>query len=344
MSKMTDRIAAQTGVPDLVRILTDLSSSDLQSLLLAVYQARSRSVRESELLSKSTPLTEPSTVDARKLNHFDRVAFGIADQFEAVDLSPVGSFGASFALGGIDQNNVVTAIRNVEVPGDSTEGLAIECARRRKMDRHKEVRLASSHRVIRMQPFDTPGFTPHFRLFTLVSAGRDSGSNNFEAEHLAGHIRFYLRLCKGLNAKNPRVEISDLRVAEALLAGRGVSREDVRRSVRAHWGGGSQRFLSERGIRMPDNDAGLDWIDHRVFTVLRDEFPEASFRFDLARLEGLGYYSGLCLRISAEAPDGARYPVIDGGFTDWTARLLSDRKERLLTTGIGSEFFCRRYL
>ena len=76
---------------------------------------------------------------------------------------------------------------------------------------------------------------------------------------------------------------------------------------------------------------------------LQAEFPEAKFRFNLARLEGLGYYTGLCLRISPLAPDGGRYAIVDGGLTDWTARVLADRKERLLTSGIGSEFVCRRY-
>jgi hypothetical protein len=71
--------------------------------------------------------------------------------------------------------------------------------------------------------------------------------------------------------------------------------------------------------------------------------PRAQFRFNLSRLEGLSYYSGFCLRISPLAPDGARYPVVDGGFTDWTARLLQNKKERLLTSGIGTEFVCSRY-
>ena len=76
---------------------------------------------------------------------------------------------------------------------------------------------------------------------------------------------------------------------------------------------------------------------------LRQEFPDAQFRFNLARLEGLSYYRGLCLRISPVAPDGNRYPITDGGFTDWTARLLENRKERLLATGVGSEFACVKY-
>jgi hypothetical protein len=345
MSKITERIAAETGVPRLVEILSEeVIPSDLQSLLLAVYQARSRVVRDTELLARGSPLTAPSTVDARVLNAFDRIAFGTAKDFEAVELSPVCPFGSSSALGGIDQNNVLTTIRNVEVLGDSTEALALECARRRKPDRSSEVRLACSHRVIRLQPFDVPGFTAHFRLFALVSAGRDAGSNQFEVRHLTEHVRCYLELCRALNAKHPLVEISDLRVTEALLGARGVSRADVRQLVRAHWTGGSKKFLEQRGIELPVHDPRLDWMEQRVFVPLRVEFPEAEFRFDLTRLEGLGYYSGLCLRISPQAADGLRYPVIDGGFTDWTARLLGDRKERLLTSGLGSEFMCRRFM
>src|SRR5215470_11854805 len=153
MSKITDRIARETGVPRLAEILSRISGSDLQSLLLEVFQARARRVQPP---FGATPLTEPSGVDARKLNEFDRAAFAAAADFEAIELSPVGPFGASFALGGIDQNNVVTTIRNTEVLGDSTEALAMECARRRRKDRTKDTRLAASQRVIRMQPFDIP--------------------------------------------------------------------------------------------------------------------------------------------------------------------------------------------
>ena len=33
------------------------------------------------------------------------------------------------------------------------------------------------------------------------------------------------------------------------------------------------------------------------------------------------------------------YFLVDGGFTDWTQQLLSNRKERLLISGMGSERF-----
>jgi hypothetical protein len=152
------------------------------------------------------------------------------------------------------------------------------------------------------------------------------------------------------------VEISDTAVVEALLSQAGVSLEELRQSVRAHLLGGSERFLAERGIRLPEaiEDPArelpgsvphfrLARLKTELIDKLRTEFPEAQFRFNLARLEGLSYYQGVCLRISPIAPDGNRYAVTDGGFTNWTARLLEDRKERLLATGIGSEFVCAKY-
>jgi hypothetical protein len=365
-SKILARIAAATGVPRLADILaTDLSGSDLQSLLLHVFQQRAGGLREHDLMALSDrALLAPSGVSARRLNQFDQVAFAVAGSFEALDLSPVAPLGLNHVLGEIDQNNVLTTIRNAEVLGDPTPALALECVRRRKdveLRAGGAVRLCASARVIRLQPFDFPGYTPHFRLFALVTAGRDRGSHAFDIEQLREHIRFYLELCRALNGvgfslTSPLVEISDAAVVQDLLSRAGVAPDEVRGVIRAHKPGESERFLAERKVKLPEavedpatEVQGVD-VRHRlacvktaVFDVLAPEFPEARFRFNLARLEGLGYYRGLCLRISPLAPDGNRYPVIDGGFTDWTARLLQDRKERVLATGIGTEFACARY-
>jgi hypothetical protein len=303
-------------------------------------------------------------VDARLFNQFDRTAFQVAGEFAAVELSPVGPLGLNHVLGSIDQNNVLTTIRNAEVLGDPTTALALECWRRRKDQARRSggetVRLCCSQRLVRLQPFDEPGYSPHFRLFALVSAGRDTGSHAFEIQHLGEHIRFYLRLLTALNDqgfsfREPLVEISDTPIVDALLAEAGIGLGELRQAVRAHVLGGSGRFLAERGVKLPeaikDPARELPAVPHirlaRIKTELIDklaeEFPEAQFRFNLSRLEGLGYYQGVCLRISPLAPDGKRYPITDGGFTDWTARLLENRKERLLATGIGTEFACVKY-
>jgi len=365
-SKIVERIAAETGIPRLLPALSEhIALSDLQSLLMLVYQARTAKSSESDLRrGAGRGLVAASKVDARLLNQFDKTAFQIAQEFEAIELSPVGPLGLNHLLGGIDQNNVLTTIRNAEVLGDPTTALALECWRRRKDQSRgggEAVRLCCSQRLVRLQPFDEPGYSPHFRLFALVSAGRDTGSHAFEIQHLGEHIRFYLRLFaaldgQGFSFREPLVEISDTTVVEALLRESGIAVEELRKPVRAHVLGGSERFLAERGVRLPEaiEDPAQELPHgaphHRLARLktglidkLRPKFPYTQFRFNLARLEGLSYYQGLCLRISSVAPDGNRYPITDGGFTDWTARLLENRKERFLATGVGCEFACVKY-
>jgi hypothetical protein len=55
---------------------------------------------------------------------------------------------------------------------------------------------------------------------------------------------------------------------------------------------------------------------------------------DRDRAGGRGYYRDLCFKVSALV-SGVPTEIGDGGFTDWTAKLLSNGKERLLISGYG---------
>lgn len=67
-----------------------------------------------------------------------------------------------------------------------------------------------------------------------------------------------------------------------------------------------------------------------VADSVRAALPHVKITDDPEREAGRDYYTGFAF---AAWIDGASFA--DGGFTDWTQRLLADRKERLLTTGIG---------
>ena len=64
--------------------------------------------------------------------------------------------------------------------------------------------------------------------------------------------------------------------------------------------------------------------------------------FDQARESGRGYYGEVCFKIHARAQDGDGewLELGDGGSVDWTAKLLSNAKERLVISGISSERIC----
>jgi hypothetical protein len=68
-----------------------------------------------------------------------------------------------------------------------------------------------------------------------------------------------------------------------------------------------------------------------AFEAVIAQLTDLRVVLDPDRESGRGYYSGLCFKVYAR--DGRE--VGDGGFTDWTAQLLGNRKERLLISGYG---------
>jgi hypothetical protein len=234
------------------------------------------------------------------LVEIEREAFACAAGFEAVDWAPIAPLGLNAILGRIDQNNCLATVRNTEVLADPTTVAALECARRRRAGVLQEIKLCARSRALRLQPVDLPGFFPHFALFSLVTSARARASLETELDALRDHLRVYLRLLEqriGLSRSQVEVSISD-------------TDRDASRLSRAH---------------------------EHVLGPLAREFAPAAFAIDDQREQGRDYYTGLCLSVHARAPSGERLNLGDGGFTDWTQRLLSNAKERLLVSGLGIE-------
>jgi hypothetical protein len=222
MSKIVKRIEKETGVPNLSRVLSEcIKPTDLQSLLLKVYQERAkrRSTRAifSDYVSNSFNL--PSRCDPSLLLKWDCVAFShLPEGFCAVELSPVSPLGSVSLLAPISQDWVLTTIRNIEVVSDPTIALTFQCAlRRQKLTKsnpsnNTPVHLACSHRVVRAQRYRKPSAKQHFRLFSLCSAGRNTEELRFSINAACTHIRFYLASLKDFLGTDRvvRVNIIDL--------------------------------------------------------------------------------------------------------------------------------------
>ncbi|MEH1128643.1 hypothetical protein [Micromonospora sp. CPCC 206061] len=77
--------------------------------------------------------------------------------------------------------------------------------------------------------------------------------------------------------------------------------------------------------------AGAREIDVRV-RVLDPRFAALAAELPYEAVEGnSGYYTGLTYKVYVEGG----VEVADGGFVDWTRRLLGNNKERLLVSGVG---------
>ena len=82
-----------------------------------------------------------------------------------------------------------------------------------------------------------------------------------------------------------------------------------------------------------------DVLKAEVLDELSRSYSNVQFMFNQEQESGQGYYSGVRFQIYARDKAGTDYFIVDGGFTDWTQQLLSNRKERLLISGMGSERF-----
>jgi hypothetical protein len=248
------RIEREAGVPGLAEALAAMAPTDLKSLLLHVFERHAERRDPAALLAQ---YERDGTVGAAASNHaLDAAALRAAEGFEPVELAPVAPLGLNAVLGRIHQNNVLSTIRTTEVVADPTASLALEAALRRR-NGEPLVRLCTLGRILRLQPVpDLPGYTPHFRLFALVTAGRARPSHGFEREALTEHLAVYRRLLDGLGIAGYRCEVA----GEPRLEIPGTSYDPERRST--YYDGPMLQIWATdgEGVSYPLADGGrIDW-------------------------------------------------------------------------------------
>ena len=311
MTSITNRVERELGVPGIASLLAErLEPSDLQSLLLDVYRRVAQRRPLASMLGdyESNRFVRPSAFSPVELLDWERAAFSaLPSDFDAVDLSPVCPLGASAVMGGLAQDRAVSTIRNTEVVADSTNVLALEAAIRRRAHKAAAARspvavhLAASHRLLRAQHYDNPKLSAHFKVFSLCSAGRDRGNFAFEADALGIHIATYLAAIRAFLGSSLR-----LRVLLTVL----------------------------------DSSAVLAEAANALLERVRAEFPGVDVALHPTRTMGRAYYRTLCFWIHGDVDAAEPLHLVDGGCVDWTQKLLSDAKERMVISGIGSDRIC----
>lgn len=302
------RVLGHAGGADLLDVLADrLSGADLTSLLLEVMRRRADRLSPANVLRqyRTDRFVSPATTDVRDVRRVEDAMFGaLPDGFDVLTLAPVLPLGAHSALAAVDPRNVIATIRRTEVAADPTNGLALEAAvrRARLLDASprstEPVRLATSQRVTRAQLFEGPISFAHFQLLGVVTAGRDTGSHEFEQTHLIEHLRLAVDGIGAVCAGAGEIKIAITRLDEAATEILGAAKDE---------------FAGVAGVQVADA-------------------PE--------RESGRAYYRCLCFKVylrfaDSEGALSGPVEIGDGGFTDWTAKLLGNRKERLLISGHG---------
>lgn len=311
--KIIEKIISKSGIPHLLDLLSeDLSPSEWQSLLLAIAARRAAKRTPAQVLEqyKNSRFVHPvKGLNKAQFHAFEQWAMQeLPSDFDYLMLSPITPLATCSSVATVHQNKVLGAHRNLEVVADATNVLALEASLRRKAlltdnSKSKEpVHLATNHRHVRAQALAMEGFTAHFQIQCMVSAGRDEGNWRFEEKTLEQHIDYHLRI---LSAGPFKVQQEQLEVSLTVL---------------------SESFQS---------------IALLIIERLQVKFPKVKIRLGPERSTGRNYYQVCSFYIYSSLENGQAIPFCDGGFTDWTQQLLANRKERLMTSGFGSELWLR---
>ena len=295
-----DHIISKLDLQDIVKVLSDeLSGSELNTVLLDVFNKRVGQVTPSSLLSKyeGNKLVKPALLEdvlEYKENELQCYKLIAGRGFEPIELSPVAQFGTSSVIATVDQKKVLTSLRNTEVQADPTNAIALHYASLKKKGEldNKTYNYSNISRVIRTQVFNNPNFTPHFSVICLISCGKDTGSFNFEKEELLKHLTASYDVLRSYSFEHIYFEIIPCKGYD-----------------------GQSPLITESISYVQKNS------DHIKVSVVEPDYEN-------------NYYYGF--RIKAKIVVGENVIEIgDGGLLDWTQQLLTNRKERMMTMGIG---------
>ena len=282
-------------------MLTDLSGAELTTSLLGVARDRAERRTPTQVLEQyeRDRFVGPTPADALRLAEVSyRALSALAPTFESINLSPVVPFALHAAVAGVSQNSVVTTMRGTEVAADPTTALAMEAAVRRRSARRTDDRTGERIRLSAVQ--------------RVTRAQQFSGPRSFAHFVLLGLVT------AGRDIGNRQFEF------ESLV-------EHVQSLAAVVLAAGFERTVA----RLTDHSGTMSDVLNRAQSLL--DAPTLQCRLDGERTSGRAYYTGLCLKLSVVTRDGEEVEVGDGGFVDWTQRLLHSRKERCMTSGISIE-------
>ncbi|MEO3745624.1 hypothetical protein [Plantactinospora sp. B5E13] len=294
------RVLRQAGGAEILNTLgVQLSGADLVALLLAAFRTRAGFLSPADVLRRYTEdrFVAPAPVDFRVQRRVeDRLLSAVPDEVELVTLAPVTPLGAHSTVAGVHQNNVLATVRGSEVAADPTTGLALEAAVRRR-DRGAGARRGA----------------PPVRLAALqrvIRARRSAGADRF------AHANLFALATAGADSGGlgfeRRHSVEQLGLLCTALRATGVQSVEV-------------------GLTLLDPAAGP--VTEAVRSALRDR-PDVVLREVPEPVDGPCHHTGWCFRL-AVLHDGVRVEVGDGGFVDWTRRLLGRPRERLLVSVLG---------
>ncbi|PSL33607.1 hypothetical protein [Chitinophaga ginsengisoli] len=298
MQEILEKIQQRTGI-DLVNMLAEeLSGSELNSLLLEVFDRKAGQLKPSQLLQqyRINRFVQPVAVDVMQLRakELDTLRWLKQRGFVPLELSPVSLLGTCAAVAPVSQKKIISATRGTEVLSDATNAIALHIADQKKQKRDGGLmKYCTAHRHVRTPPVKVKGHSPHFTVACLVSAGIDTGNLAFEINAIREHF---------LALQTVLMQVFEMEVKYFKLQPRA-------------------------GYKQGDQLAG------KIFEDINNTFPVV---IDTTVMPN-DYYQGIQYKAVINIHD-EEIEIADGGFVDWTQQLLENKKERCFISGLGIDY------
>jgi len=303
MTPLLQRIVEAAKGADVLDLLAeDLAPTDLQSLMLEVYRRRSLARTPADLLDdyRRSRFFGRAPFDEADLSEWGEIARRIGTPgFEFLTMSPVTPLGTCAVLADVSQNWSIPTARTGEVVSDPTNVLALEAAIRRGDD-------------LKRDPADV-GFV---HLSTTQRVVRPQAYAN---PYALAHFSLFCLASSGRDRGSFGFEAEAIKAQLAIYLG----------GFRQYFGDDLELTVSYTLTSAGKPDARLE--------ALREvaDMHSANVEEEPGRAAVSQYYNGFCFHIWGGWTSGKRRQLVDGGAVDWTAKLLSNGKERALISGTG---------
>jgi len=190
-------IEQRTGNNELISLLAEkLSGADCNSLLLEVFARRTQQLTPPDLLKQyeTNRFVQPAETNFIQLLEKSLLTCKRLSEhgFKPLQVSPLSQLGTCSVVATVDQDKVISGLRNCEVLSDATNALALYISsvkKKQKQPANAHLKYCTVQRHVRAQPFQVKGFSPHFTIGCLVSSGMDTGSYAFEKKATGEHFK-----------------------------------------------------------------------------------------------------------------------------------------------------------
>jgi len=293
-------IIDKLGLQDIVNVLScELSGSELNSVLLEVFNKYIQQETPSSLLKKyeGNRLVKPVPIDIIKCKEDELNCYKIlaAQEFEPIELSPVAQMGTSSIMATVNQKKVLTALRGAEVQADPTNAIALHYSLQKKKGK-LENKTHNYGNISRV--IRTQAFSnPNFNPHFSVLCLVSCGKDT-------GSFNFEKKeLLKHLT--------TSYEICKTIYCLEQIYFE----------------IIPCKGYN--------SFSPLIVDTISYIQEKEKGFKVSIVEPDSdNNYYYGFRMKLKTTL-NGVIYEIGDGGLLDWTQQLLANKKERMMTMGIG---------